>query len=42
VAANLNLRCRPMSGHVASAISESGMGENEGVAAETACPALFV
>jgi hypothetical protein len=40
VAAILNVRCRPMSGHVASAISESGMGKNVGVAAETAWPAL--
>jgi len=35
-------RCRPMSGHVNSAISESGMVENVGVTGETAAPALSV
>ncbi len=33
VAAILNSGCRPMSGHVVSAISESGVVENVGVAA---------
>ena len=36
VAANLNVRCRPMSGHVVSAISESGVVENVAVAVGTA------
>ncbi len=35
VAAILNCGCLPISDHVASAISESGVVENVGVAAET-------
>ena len=38
----LRSRCRPMSDHVVSGISESGMVENVGVAAEIASPSLYV
>ena len=36
----LRCRCRLTSGHVVSSISESGMVENVGVAAEIASPSL--
>ena len=42
VVAILRFPCRPTSGHVVSAISESGMAENVGVAAEIASPSLSV
>ena len=38
----LRSRCRPMSGHVVSGISESGVAENVGVAVEIASPSLSV
>ena len=38
VAAILNFGCRPLSNHVVSAISESGVVENVGVAVGTALP----
>ena len=42
VAAILNFGCRPMSDHVVSAISESGVVENVGVALGTASPSPSV
>ncbi len=42
VIAILRFPCRPTSGHVVSGISESGMVENMGVAAEIASPSLSV
>ncbi len=42
VVAILGFSCRPTSGHVVSGISESGMVENVGVAAEIASPSLSV
>ena len=41
-ARHLRLRCRPMSGHVGSAISKSAMVENVGVACGIASPSVFV
>ena len=42
VAAILNFGCRPVSGHVVSSISESGVVENVGVAVGTASPSPSV
>ena len=42
VAAILNFGCRPLSNEVVSAISESGVVENEGVAVETVSPSPSV
>ncbi len=42
VVAILRFPCRPTSGHVVSGISESGIVENVGVAAEIAWPSLSV
>ena len=42
VAAILNFGCRPVSGHVVSSISESGVVENVGVALGTASPSPSV
>ena len=42
MAAILNSECRLMSDHVVSAISESGVVENVGVAAETASKSISV
>ncbi len=42
VAAILNVGCWPMSDHVVSAISASGVVENVGVAAKTAAKYIFV
>ena len=42
VAAILNFRCRPMSGHVVSAISVSGVVKNVGVAVGIASPSLYI
>ena len=42
VVAILRFPCPPTSGHVVSGISESGMVENVGVAAEIASPSLAV
>ena len=42
VVAILRFPCRATSGHVVSGISESGMVENVGVAAEIASPSLSV
>ena len=42
VVAILRFSCRPTSGHVVSGISESGIVENVGVAAEIVSPSLSV
>ena len=42
VVAILRFPCRPTSDHVVSGISESGMAENVGAAAEIASPSLSV
>ncbi len=42
IIAILRFPCRPMSGHVVSGISESGVLENVGIAAKIASPSLSV